>query len=610
MPDTSKQIEKEAVFIIGRVFSVDGRTVKIKVNKNKNHSHIIYDGSTIKNVSVGSYVKILKGFTTIIGKIEGEYVEEEKYYNSLYKKDEKRVKRILQASLFGHYEGLKFRQGIKEMPLIDNECYILDKNEFNDLHQFANTGEPVVNIGVLTEEPSQIINISVNKLFASHIGIFGNTGSGKSNTLARIYTELFKLKNDFVGFTQKSKFVFIDFNGEYTNQNVLTPDKDVFNLSTGIRLADKYPISSDYIEDIEILSVLLEATEKTQKPFLNRAVNSGFFNSDGSYRQSLENTLKLILKRGDRATGIGIIKDLINELRPLSDGSLDAFDQMVDTKLTQHSTNGDYRYRGDTGTVYANEEMLKIYTDYFQSHVDSIAFRSGLLEKIQLKIILTYYHEIASGYSNQEHIKPLIGRMYKKFKSLDKVIRIADDEISSNVSVISLKDVNLEMKKVLPLVICKQLYDNQKNQPDKTSLHIVVDEAHNILSEASQRESETWKDYRLETFEEIIKEGRKFGTFLTIASQRPSDISSTIISQLHNYFIHRLININDINAIGKTVAYLDKLSFESIPILSIGSCFIAGLATDLPIKVDVGLLPQQKRPNSETINLSEQWNKG
>jgi len=132
----------------------------------------------------------------------------------------------------------------------------------------------------------------------------------------------------------------------------------------------------------------------------------------------------------------------------------------------------------------------------------------------------------------------------------------------------------------------------KKESNNKTSLHIIVDEAHNILSTMSQRESETWKDYRLETFEEIIKEGRKFGVFLTIASQRPYDISPTIISQLHNYFIHRLINDNDINAVEKAVAYLDKLSFQSIPILPVGSCFVAGLASDIPVKVDIDLLEE------------------
>jgi DNA helicase HerA-like ATPase len=165
------------------------------------------------------------------------------------------------------------------------------------------------------------------------------------------------------------------------------------------------------------------------------------------------------------------------------------------------------------------------------------------------------------------------------------------------------------MKKILPLIICKQLYDEKKVDEDRgKSLHIIVDEAHNILSTSSQRESETWKDYRLETFEEIIKEGRKFGTFLTIASQRPYDISATIISQLHNYFIHRLINDNDIQAVSKTVAYLDKLSFQTIPILSVGSCFVAGLASDLPVKVDIDLLEKKNQPASETINLEKSWN--
>lgn len=69
----------------------------------------------------------------------------------------------------------------------------------------------------------------------------------------------------------------------------------------------------------------------------------------------------------------------------------------------------------------------------------------------------------------------------------------------------------------------------------------------------------------------------------------------------------RLTNDNDISAIRRAVAYLDKLSFESIPILPVGSCFVAGLATDLPIKVDVELLPEKQRPDSETINLEKQW---
>ena len=164
------------------------------------------------------------------------------------------------------------------------------------------------------------------------------------------------------------------------------------------------------------------------------------------------------------------------------------------------------------------------------------------------------------------------------------------------------------MRKVIPLLICRELYDEKKRDADPARyLNIVVDEAHNILSNVSSRESEAWKDYRLETFEEIIKEGRKFGVFLTIASQRPHDISETIISQLHNYFLHRLVNNLDIMAIERAVAYLDRVSFESLPILPTGSCVLSGLSTQVPVVVDVDKLPAEYEPNNKTMTLADGW---
>ena len=173
------------------------------------------------------------------------------------------------------------------------------------------------------------------------------------------------------------------------------------------------------------------------------------------------------------------------------------------------------------------------------------------------------------------------------------------------------------MRKIIPLVISKEFYDYKKEATEADQyLNIIIDEAHNILSNVSIRESETWKDYRLETFEEIIKEGRKFGVFLTLASQRPYDISTTIISQLHNYFLHRLINNKDIDAIERTVSYLDKVSFESISILPQGTCVFAGLSATLPVTVKIGEIKDHEvkdgivryRPFNETMSLTKNWN--
>lgn len=138
-------------------------------------------------------------------------------------------------------------------------------------------------------------------------------------------------------------------------------------------------------------------------------------------------------------------------------------------------------------------------------------------------------------------------------------------------------------------------------------MNIILDEAHNILSEASTRESEQWKDYRLETFEEIIKEGRKFGVFLTIASQRPADISATNISQLHNYFLHRLINEQDIKAVERTISYLDKVSFEYLPILPTGTCIFAGLLANVPVVIDIKAMEPKYEPQNKTRTLTDKW---
>ena len=175
----------------------------------------------------------------------------------------------------------------------------------------------------------------------------------------------------------------------------------------------------------------------------------------------------------------------------------------------------------------------------------------------------------------------------------------------SNVVVVALGDVNLEMKKTVPLLLAKKIYDDHKSLGEGHSLNIIIDEAHNILSQESFRESESWKDYRLETFEEIIKEGRKFGVFVTISSQRPNDISHTITSQAHNYFIHRLINQKDLQSIASAVSYIDKLTEESIPTLPTGTCIFSGIAGQMPLKLEIFPLEEQLQPRSSTLKFED-----
>lgn len=614
----------DSIFTIGNVFSVKGKDIIIRVNKDKNLPHIFYKGRTVKNVSVGlsNYVKIIKGFTEIICKVEGEYLEEDIYQKEKkYTSEKQKINRLLNVSVFGFYDNdYKFQHGIKEMPLIGSECKLLTKDEFEMLHQLSNDDELSIKLGTLIDEETQNIVLSVKKLFAGHIGIFGNTGSGKSNTLAKMYTELFKINNLGTNFKRKSKFIFIDFNGEYSRgkqDNILSKDKVIYRLRTRDNKGQKYPILKAEIEKLELLSILLDATEKTQQPFLHRAIDNDWFDSNNkNYTkeiQSINQKLKDILVMKDKIFNVPFLKKFIKDF------------EQVGFKIINDGKNiDDLKYHGnDNCSFYIMKEGQKYYADvnenifigvsgYFNT---SISTSLSDLNIIQFKILNQYYFEILNGYANQEHISPLIGRLKKRFDMLNKVFEIRNkNKINgSNIQLIDLKNVNLEIKKVIPLLICKTNYDEQKNKRDhdrQNSLNIIIDEAHNILSEVSSRESEAWKDYRLETFEEIIKEGRKFGVFLTIASQRPSDISPTIISQLHNYFIHRLMNENDLKAINRAVSYLDKLSFDSISNLSVGCCFIAGQMTQFPLSVKVKLLDECERPQSETVDLNQLWTNG
>jgi hypothetical protein len=239
--------------------------------------------------------------------------------------------------------------------------------------------------------------------------------------------------------------------------------------------------------------------------------------------------------------------------------------------------------------------------------VDRFAFGASMLGNLISALYLQLIADVITNRAQNEHIAPLINRLKAKKDEIEKLFSFGGQQSfwQKNVVVVNLHDVNIEMKKTIPLLLVKKLYDEQKSEGGDRTLSLIIDEAHNILSKQSSREAETWKDYRLETFEEVIKEGRKFGVFVTLASQRPSDISPTIASQAHNYFIHRLINQADLKMISSAVSYVDRVTEESIPTLPTGTCVFSGVVTQVPLKIHVRELDELSRPSSATKKFSD-----
>lgn len=625
-------LEQDTVFRVGRVVAVEGRQVRVAVDKLKNSSHLLFQGGIVRNVAVGGYLKIVKGLTDMVAKVDGELIEEDRGASAVYRRGVDPMSRQLQVSLIGYIEGGRFERGVREMPLLGNECFILTEDEFGLIHAFVEDSDTPIEIGVLAMESTQPVSVGVNAIFASHVGIFGNTGSGKSYTLAKLYHELFERFGEVEGFRQRSQFVLIDFNGEYLNRpeadedrrstEVITghANKREYALSTRPGGGDRLPLPSSAVSDLAFWTVLLDATEKTQAPFLGRVLNSDYWDrrieDPDDLLEALGDMVLRATKSSDKALDRQTVLNLLAEVQNClgSSPSRELADLIEDFQenLRYNATMGKF-YWGPWSHAPIDSDnpswAARTKDKIVELPIDFSTIESGI-DLIRFKIVLQYYDDIIRGFSNREHLSPLIKRLATRVPDIKKLI-VADDgeAFIEPLIVVSLRDVNLSMRKVIPMLLCKHLYDEKKvrDPNNQRYLNLIVDEAHNILSLESSRESEAWRDYRLETFEEIVKEGRKFGVFLTLASQRPHDISPTIISQLHNYFLHRLVNNLDVHAIEKAVAYLDRVSFEQLPILPRGVCVVAGVSAQVPVIVKVSPLPPESEPNSRTMSVTSEW---
>ncbi|AHI07182.1 hypothetical protein BDW_13410 [Bdellovibrio bacteriovorus W] len=621
----SDQIVSDSILKVGYVVSIAGRVVKVSIDKSKNVSHLLFNGTLVKNISVGGYVKVRKGFETIVGKIEGEYVDEEAEIGKDYVDKRERINRILEIKLLGYYDGRTFKKGIKELPLMGNECFLLTREEYADVHNFIKDGDVAMKVGCLSNDHGTEIRIGVNSLFASHIGIFGNTGSGKSYTLTALYNQLFRKFGHSENFRSNARFLLIDFNGEYINRavkndSIIADDsiKKSYQLSTR-SAGDQLPLPSSAVFDELIWIIAAEATEKTQTPFLRRALSNKQFEqatqSEEGFKKAIVDIFSTMAtsKDPDFLSSIhSLLKDLSPAIRQYSK-NFEVTESNVTTRIQFFVKNSEYvtlpKDSSSKWTYANNVEFKKSLLELFKE-LEINTKDMNIFNRIYAIIVLHFYREISLGYSNREHIGPMLKRLEKRVNDLSKVLKLEDAENKNDsvLTIISLRDVNIHMRKILPLMVCRHLYEEKKHQENKKKyLNLIIDEAHNVLSDSSMRENEEWKDYRLETFEEIIKEGRKFGTFLTIASQRPSDISTTIVSQLHNYFLHRLVNEKDLKAIESTISFLDKVSFEMLPILPTGSCVVSGLISQVPVIIEVDPIDEKSQPQSETYKPTDHW---
>lgn len=614
---------------LGVITAVNGDTSEVGMYSMSNDVEFIWYGEVLIGPKIGAYLTISQNDIKIIVSVSDEKIIDQqnsiksKEFDNRYSKNS--INRILSLKTKGVIESERFHLTSQYVPMIGNEVSLTTLDELRIIYGLKNN-EPTIKIGqsILENQP---IQLSINRFFASHIGIFGNTGSGKSNTLHKLYLELFKT-DYYDRIRQKSQFFVIDFNGEYSSTGsifgVLENDKKVFKINTqGQNIGRKLPVTKEYLFDADILSILFDARPATQVPFLRSAMNE-FINKTSitafNFGLYVTGTLKKILTTG-KAANEDSLQNWIRIAKYYCDD--DSLFSRMDT-ISQHN-NGSYcmpEREGATAIWFNSGSDEQITMEILD--VTGIAEVSEKLQEYfnninerpidQLRIFLDFQkiHRTAWGNINHKFLDPLFNRIDSSLKSLEKVIDVKDEAIEDfeMMNIISLVNANQEITRLIPMLLSKMVYDYQKAIVSEAGVtmtkHLIIDEAHNILNAEQRNIGDDWQDYRLSVFEEIIKEGRKFGFFLTLSSQRPADISSTILSQTHNYLIHRLVNERDLKMLQTTMPTLDSVSYNKLPLLGKGEAIITGNAMQVPVLAKIDR-EELVRPSSDDIELTKLW---
>lgn len=606
---------------LGVIVGVDGDISHVGMYNMSNDAEFIWYGDILTGPKIGAFLTIHQNDIKIITTVSNEKVIDQqntirsREFDNRYSKNS--INRLITLKVKGVINDGVFEVTSQYVPMIGNEVTLTTQEDLKIIYDADSTEESIfIGESILEGQP---IQLSINKFFASHIGIFGNTGSGKSNTLHKLYLELFKTKY-YENIVRKSQFFIIDFNGEYVGKNmfaVIKNDKEIFEVNTrNEEQGRKLPIKKNYLFDADILAILFDARPATQVPFLRNSIKvykEKITDSDSFARMEI-GLLKSIIKNIDTVAGdaldnwilaaenIGIKKEKIQRLK----------------EYFVRKDYGNLTIKSRTGVVILHDGQIteegkrELKIEELEEELKKVFNQASLIQKLNYFLQFQKVYVSAWRSTNIEHINPLFNRIQSAFDSLEKVIELYEEveDKYKSMNIISLVHANQEITRLIPMLISKMIYDEHKTRVStkniKETKHLIIDEAHNILNAERSNIRDDWQDYRLSVFEEIIKEGRKFGYFLTLASQRPADISPTILSQTHNYIIHRLVNENDLRMLEKTMPTLDKNSFKMIPSLGRGEVIVTGNAIQVPVFVKI---PKEKtiRPKSDDIVLTDLW---
>lgn len=526
--------------------------------------------------------------------------------------------------LIGEINGPRFIPGVLVKPSIGNVCFVATDEEVRliisgDQNNFMKR----VLIGNMPLYNNTPAYVQTNAFFSNHFAIFGNTGSGKSCGVARLFQNIFFNNTQ----TPRNACIFIfDAYGEYESALSVQNSQVFFKrYSTNVRenpnTLIKLPL---WLLDIDDFALLLEADDPTQLPIIEKALRlvtvfSGSDEETKIYKNDI--IAKAILEVLYSGGAASQIHDQIFAILT----SFNTEDLNLETPIVQPGYTRSLRQcliidkEGKIGEMQLVTEFIKKFinpdlklelpdgTIPFTLENLREAFDFALISEGILKSDKLYDKANVLKVRLDSLIKGEYAQYFKMDRYVDKNTFIKELITSSNGARAQIININISylddrLAKTICKIYAKLLFDftSKLQQRGSFPVHLILEEAHRYV----QQDSDS-KVLGYNIFDRIAKEGRKYGVILGLISQRPSEMSETVLSQCSNFLIFKMQHPKDVSFIRQMVPFITDEIVEKMKGLQPGTCVVFGSAFKLPTIVKMEMPYPQ--PMSQNVDVSRLW---
>lgn len=568
-----------------------------------------YQGELYILNGLNDFITIYKdGTSKYIYQIVGLYEQEK----PLFEEEESKFseKAYFEASPVGEIVLDKFEYGLATFPVIGEEAFLTNKDDINTILMSPEEGISIT-LGELTTH-NITPKFDIDNLLTNHMSILGNTGSGKSTTVRKLLNEIANLKDNNIDISKANFFIF-DVHNEYSE----LPRDTV----KSIRIKD-ISIKLDTLEVEDWLN-LLQPSNAAQKPILLNALRlANYIGSDNSDLPWIKAYCALELFNNQSTDAVPKRAKIV--------GLLDGIDSPKINECLEHY-NAQFGSFNPPRFDEVFRQSIKVFIEetisceyeachsYLVSCLEKAECKVNSLIDLKLAVDIILLLEESKG-NNQ--IRSFCSTLMTRLDNL--IATFSDNLFSEDFTKQSELEDALKCQKTFTVFDCsfidddvllfftshilrrvfqEQYGEKMENGQISKSYNFIFDEAHKYISESDRNSIVNYT----KMFETVAKEGRKFGVFLLLSSQRPGELSKTVLSQCNNFILHRIRNNIDLEMMRKSIPFLNDGQLSRLSFLRTGVALIVGNSFSIPMEVKID--GEQYSGISKTSVPSEMWKK-